>query len=233
MSTLLSRRAALLGGLASLALPAFAKAQGLDDLFLDAPDFGPDEGPLDPAADPSQLPPPESPTDYPIRPANLSKLPDQFHRQAVAYDGGEWPGTIIVDPNSRHLYLVLTNGEALRYGVGVGRSGFAWSGVAKVGLKRRWPRWLPPAEMVARDEMAAEWANGMPGGPDNPLGARALYLYQDGADTLYRIHGTNDPSSIGKAKSSGCVRLLNQDIADLYRRVPIGSRVVVLPGDGA
>ena len=99
-------------------------------------------------------------------------------------------------------------------------------------MKRRWPRWLPPEEMVVRDKNAAKWANGMPGGPENPLGARALYLYANGADTLYRSHGTNDPSSIGKALSSGCVRMLNQDIADLYLRVPVGSKVVVLPSQG-
>ena len=96
-------------------------------------------------------------------------------------------------------------------------------------MKRRWPRWLPPREMIERDKKAAKWPNGQPGGPENPLGARALYLYQGGADTLYRIHGTNDPKSIGKAMSSGCVRLLNQDIADLFDRVPVGTRVVVLP----
>ena len=106
------------------------------------------------------------------------------------------------------------------------------SGEAKIGLKRRWPRWLPPEEMVVRDKNAAKWANGMPGGPENPLGARALYLYANGEDTLYRIHGTNDPSSIGKAMSSGCIRMLNQDIADLYLRVPVGSKVVVLPSQG-
>ena len=136
---------------------------------------------------------------FEIVPANLKKIPNSFRKQLVDYSGTEWPGTLIVDPEHRYLYHVLENHQAIRYGVGVGRAGFAWAGEAKIGMKRRWPRWLPPEEMVVRDENAAKWANGMPGGPENPLGARALYLYANGADTLYRIHGTNDPSSIGKA----------------------------------
>ncbi len=218
-----SRRKLLLGSLSllSLATPAISQTNllygGVGDGF---------------ARDPSLLPPPESPVDLKIVPANLKKIPDTFHKQLVVYNGTEWPGTLIVDPERRHLYHVLENQQAIRYGVGVGREGFSWSGEAKIGMKRRWPRWLPPAEMVVRDENAAKWANGMPGGPDNPLGARALYLYANGEDTLYRIHGTNDPSSIGKAMSSGCVRMLNQDIADLYLRVPVGSKVVVLPSQG-
>jgi lipoprotein-anchoring transpeptidase ErfK/SrfK len=142
------------------------------------------------------------------------------------------PGTIVVDTRNRYLYLIEANNKAMRYGIGVGRQGFAWSGEATIKVKRQWPKWIPPKEMVARDPAAAEWANGMPGGRlDNPLGARAMYLYQGNQDTLYRLHGTNDPRSIGKAISSGCVRLLNQDVIDLYNRVPIGTKVVVL-GDG-
>jgi len=186
-----------------------------------------------PMRDTALLPPPESEIDFPIKPVDLDKIPRKFRRQIVDYGGREWPGTIIVNPDERHLYYVLEGGQAIRYGVGVGREGFAWSGEAAIGMKRRWPHWLPPTEMVARDENAAKWANGMPGGPENPLGARALYLYANGADTLYRIHGTNDPKSIGKAMSSGCVRMLNQDVAELYLRVPVGSRVVVLPSAGA
>jgi len=221
MSVAVSRRELLLGSLSLLALatPVLAQSNPLYD--------GDGAG-----RDLSLLPPPESPIDYEIVPANLKKIPNSFHKQLVEYSGTEWPGTIIVDPEHRHLYHVHENHQAIRYGVGVGRAGFAWSGEAKIGLKRRWPRWLPPEEMVLRDEKAAKWANGMPGGPENPLGARALYLYANGADTLYRIHGTNDPSSIGKALSSGCIRMLNQDIADLYLRVPIGSKVVVLPAQG-
>jgi lipoprotein-anchoring transpeptidase ErfK/SrfK len=221
MSVAVSRRELLLGSLAlfSLATPALAQSSAL----YDGNGF---------ERDLSLLPPAESPVDYEIVPANLKKIPAPFRKQLVNYPGSEWPGTLVVDPEHRHLYHVLENQQAIRYGVGVGREGFSWAGEAKIGMKRRWPRWLPPIEMVERDEKAAKWVNGMPGGPENPLGARALYLYANGADTLYRIHGTNDPSSIGKALSSGCIRLLNQDIADLYLRVPVGSKVVVLTPQG-
>jgi lipoprotein-anchoring transpeptidase ErfK/SrfK len=221
MSVAVSRRELLLGSLAlfSLSTPALAQSSPLYDGFGFERDL-------------SLLPPAESPVDYEIVPANLKKIPAPFRKQLVNYPGSEWPGTLVVDPEHRHLYHVLENQQAIRYGVGVGREGFSWAGEAKIGMKRRWPRWLPPIEMVERDEKAAKWVNGMPGGPENPLGARALYLYANGADTLYRIHGTNDPSSIGKALSSGCIRLLNQDIADLYLRVPVGSKVVVLTPQG-
>jgi len=123
---------------------------------------------------------------------------------------------------------VRPEGRAVRYGVGVGREGFGWSGSARVARKAEWPTWTPPADMIKRQPEVAKFAHGMPGGLENPLGARALYLYQGNRDTLYRLHGTNDPSSIGHAMSSGCIRLLNQDIIDLYRRAPVGSPVVVL-----
>lgn len=151
-----------------------------------------------------------------------------YLRAIVPYRGSEMPGTIVIDPASKYLYLVLEGGEAIRYGVGVGREGFAWAGRATIKRKAEWPTWTPPREMTLRDEEAAKWAGGMPGGPENPLGARALYLYQGDRDTLFRIHGNNDPSSIGKAVSSGCIRLLNQDVIDLFRRVPVGTPVVVL-----
>ena len=179
--------------------------------------------------DESQYPPAESVEDFPVLPIDKSKIPERFHRQEVDYAGSETPGTIIVDPANRLLYFILSDNMAIRYGVGVGRAGFAWSGEAHIGMKRRWPRWLPPEEMLYRDTHAAEWVNGMPGGPGNPLGARALYLYADGKDTLYRIHGTNDPGSIGKAMSSGCIRMLNEDVADLFERAAVGTHVVVLP----
>jgi lipoprotein-anchoring transpeptidase ErfK/SrfK len=241
----------LLGAMGWATSAAFAQQGGIDDYFdedgnfigqpdpfEDQPRSAPQPVPAQPQAgferpesdyrDPSLFPPAESETEFPIQPANLKKVPKKFHRQISSYAGPEWPGTIIVDPQERHLYLVLEGGKAIRYGVGVGRAGFEWSGRAKVGMKRRWPRWLPPLEMVARDKNAAKWVNGQPGGPDNPLGARALYLYANGQDTLYRIHGTNDPSSIGKAMSSGCIRMLNEDVADLYRRVPVGTEVLVM-----
>lgn len=161
-------------------------------------------------------------------PTDLTKIPKKFRRQIVPYEGRHWPGTIIVDTAERHLYLILENREAMRFGVGVGREGFRWAGLADIERKVMWPRWTPPPEMVERDPNAAKWKDGMPGGPDNPLGARALYLFQNGRDTLYRLHGTNAPTSIGKALSSGCIRMINEDVIELYRRCPVGTRVVVL-----
>jgi lipoprotein-anchoring transpeptidase ErfK/SrfK len=177
--------------------------------------------------DPALLPPPESEFDYPVEPVDPSLIESVYRRQVVEFDGYEDPGTIVVDPKAHFLYHVLSDGRATRYGVGVGRAGFAWSGNAEIRMKRRWPRWVPPKEMVDRDERAMKWANGQPGGPDNPLGARALYLYSGGKDTLYRIHGTNEPNSIGKSVSSGCVRMLNEDVADLFAQVEIGTQVIV------
>ena len=143
------------------------------------------------------------------------------------FERPEGQGTIIVEPENRVLYYVIEHGQAIRYGVGVGRAGFAWSGNAIVGMKRRWPRWVPPRSMVDRDSNARRWINGQPGGPDNPLGARPLYLFSNGADTLYRIHGTNEPETIGKAVSSGCIRMLNEDVAHLYELVEVGTPVIV------
>lgn len=168
--------------------------------------------------------------DDPFRlpPASPKQVPSEFRRTVVPYSGNQWPGTIIVDTGARHLYLILTGNQAIRYGVGVGRDGFRWAGIADIGRKVMWPRWTPPKEMVERDPNAAKWKDGMPGGPDNPLGARALYLYQNGQDTLYRLHGTNAPKSIGTAASSGCIRMLNDDVVELYRRAPVGTRVIVM-----
>jgi lipoprotein-anchoring transpeptidase ErfK/SrfK len=140
---------------------------------------------------------------------------------------------VIVDPNSRHLFFVRGGGRAIRYGVGVGREGFGWSGVATIRRKSEWPNWTPPSQMIRRQPELEEFAEGMPGGLDNPLGARAMYLYQGSRDTLYRIHGTNEPESIGTRVSSGCIRLINQDVIDLYNRAHIGSKVVVLGGSGS
>jgi lipoprotein-anchoring transpeptidase ErfK/SrfK len=138
------------------------------------------------------------------------------------------PGTIVVDTPNRYLYLVQANGRSMRYGIGVGREGFAWQGEAVIKAKQAWPTWTPTPEMLKRDPSARPYAKGMPGGLGNPLGARALYLFVGDKDTLYRIHGTTEQWSIGHAVSSGCVRLLDQDVIDLYRRVPIGTKVVVL-----
>ncbi|MGE0062947.1 MAG: L,D-transpeptidase [Xanthobacteraceae bacterium] len=145
-----------------------------------------------------------------------------LRRQIVNYPTREAPGTIIVDTPNTFLYYVLGNGQAIRYGIGVGREGFTWSGVKTVGRKAEWPDWRPPAEMIARQPYLPRMTAG---GPGNPLGARALYL----AGTVYRIHGTNDPSTIGHQVSSGCIRLTNDDIIDLYNRVQTGAKVVVLP----
>jgi lipoprotein-anchoring transpeptidase ErfK/SrfK len=165
---------------------------------------------------------------HPLPATDISEVDPRFLRQEVAYNGSEEPGTIVVDTAARHLYLVRENGRALRYGIGVGKEGLAWSGRARIGRKAVWPGWTPTAAMIQREpERNRRWAGGMPGGLENPLGARALYLYDGSGDTMYRIHGTTEPWSIGQSVSSGCIRLFNQDIIDLYNRVPVGSPVVV------
>lgn len=153
---------------------------------------------------------------------NEQSLPPHLRRKRVSYRTSETPGTIVVDTPDRFLYLVLGQGKAIRYAIGVGREGFAWAGRVRITRKAEWPNWRPPKEMLARDPSLPEF---MPGGLDNPLGARALYL----GNTLYRIHGTDEPSTIGRFVSSGCIRMLNADVIDLYNRVSVGTRVVVLP----
>ena len=145
----------------------------------------------------------------------------RFHKQEVAYDGPQKPGTIIIDTNQKFLFLVQPGGRALRYGIGVGRPGFGWSGTKTVSRKSEWPTWTPPPEMLKRRPDLPRF---MPGGPENPMGARALYL----GSSLYRIHGTNEPHTIGQAVSSGCFRMINDDVVDLYGRVKVGAKVVVL-----
>jgi lipoprotein-anchoring transpeptidase ErfK/SrfK len=153
-----------------------------------------------------------------------ARIRPEHRRQTVAYTGGQKPGTIVVDIDDRLLYLVQGGGTAIRYGVGVGRQGFSWRGTARVGRKGAWPDWSPTATMVSLRPSLVRYSRG---GIGNPLGARALYLYQDGRDILFRIHGTNEPWSIGKAVSSGCIRMLNEDVVDLYNRVPVGATVMV------
>jgi len=144
----------------------------------------------------------------------------------VAYD--QPAGTIVVAPHDRFLYLMEGQGLARRYGIGVGRAGLAFSGTAEIGRKAKWPTWRPTDNMIRRDpKKYARYAGGVPGGPGNPLGSRALYLYRDGRDTLYRIHGTTEPWTIGKAVSNGCIRMVNEHVEDLYERVPVGAQVVV------
>jgi lipoprotein-anchoring transpeptidase ErfK/SrfK len=166
---------------------------------------------------------------FPISIEDYSKVETEYLPQLVTYVTAEPPGTIIVDTDNRHLYLILGSSQARRYGIGVGRDGFGWSGTATVQRKIKWPMWFPPKQMQYRDREARKWRRGMPGGPRNPLGARALYLFQGKADTLFRIHGTRDPKSIGHAVSSGCIRMLNADIIDLFDNVPLGTTVIVLP----
>lgn len=202
---------------------------GMGATLLGACTTGGGMGPLAYADPDRSLLVPNTNEPFQVTPVNMGNIPAQFHRRVINNPTGEPPGTIVVDPSQRLLFLVMENGKAMRYGIGVGRQGFSWNGEARVQDKRKWPAWHPPVEMQARDERAREWKDGMPGGPTNPLGARAMYLYQGGKDTLYRIHGTNEPQSIGRAVSSGCIRMLNADVIDLYDRVPIGTRVVVVP----
>lgn len=165
---------------------------------------------------------------YRISQADVEKVPQKYRRRLVGYSGDQKPGTIIVDTRNRFLFLIQPGGKAIRYGIGVGRQGFSWSRTAIVRRKAKCPKWTPPAAMVQRDRLAAKWASGMPGGPGNPLGARALDLFQGEVGTLYRLHGTFDPSSIGKAVSSGRIRMMiNADVADLYERVAVGACVIV------
>ena len=158
----------------------------------------------------------------------IEKVPQKYRRQIVRYDTAEKPGTIVVDTANKFLYFVMDGGKAMRYGIGVGREGFEWRGTARIALKREWPTWTPPAAMIKRQPELRKWAGGMPPGLSNPLGARALYLFNKGGDSGYRLHGSPEWNSIGKAMSSGCIRLMNQDIIDLYNRADVGAKVVVL-----
>jgi lipoprotein-anchoring transpeptidase ErfK/SrfK len=160
-------------------------------------------------AAPGQLPGPES-----------KLVPEVYRRQPVLYRTNELPGTIIIDTSRRFLYLIQPNNTALRYGVGVGRDGFQWNGLLRISRKAEWPDWTPPPEMIARQPYLPRF---MAGGPGNPMGARALYL----GGTIYRIHGTNAPETIGHAVSSGCFRMVNEQVVDLYERVPVGTKVIV------
>lgn len=156
---------------------------------------------------------------------NFARIDGQWRRQLVKYTSSEPQGTVVVDSREHHLYVIFENGTALRYGVGVGREGFQWFGRASVDRRALWPDWTPPPEMLKR---RPDLPRHMVGGPDNPMGARALYLYRDGQDIGYRLHGTNEPWSIGGDGSSGCIRMLTEDIMDLYQRCPIGTKVLVL-----
>jgi len=166
---------------------------------------------------------------FPIPAIDISKVNPKYYRRTVRYDTKEAPGTIIVDPGNYYVYRIEEGGMATRYGANVGRDGFRWSGEAYVGRKSEWATWTPPAAMIKRQPEAAKWARGMPGGLDNPLGARTLHLYQNGAYTLYTIYASLDAESIGTGITSGCVGLLTQDMMHLYDRTPVKTKVIVLP----
>jgi lipoprotein-anchoring transpeptidase ErfK/SrfK len=202
----LTRRGFLLAGMA-LAVSGCSRVVGQEPLSATAP-VG--QEPLSATA----------PVGYVVEP--------QYERQRVLFESDEKPGSIIVDRSQRFLYLIEQDGWATRYGVGVGREGLSLTGRATIGRKAEWPSWTPTANMMRREPRFLEYANGVPGGPDNPLGARALYLYRRGRDTMFRIHGTNEPWSIGQATSSGCIRLTNDDIVDLYERSAVGGTVLIL-----
>lgn len=165
---------------------------------------------------------------YKVDAIDVADIDPKYLRQVVDFPTREPVGTIVVDPHERFVYLVQEHGKALRYGVGVGKEGLEFTGTATIEYKKKWPHWTPTNDMINREPARYKpWQKGMDGGARNPLGARALYLFKNGKDTLFRIHGTTEPWSIGKAVSSGCIRMVNQDIIDLYSRVPDGSKVVV------
>ncbi len=167
---------------------------------------------------------------FPIPAVNLNLLKKRYYRRRVDNPTGAAPGTVYVDTKNFYLYFTEENNKAMRYGVGLGRAGFEWSGDGRIAWKKKWPTWTPPSDMIEREPKLEKYSaknGGMPPGLDNPLGARALYIFKGNKDTLYRLHGTSETYSIGKAVSSGCVRLLNQDVIDLYNRVPNGAPIIV------
>ncbi|MCS6758717.1 MAG: L,D-transpeptidase [Candidatus Devosia euplotis] len=166
---------------------------------------------------------------FPIPAVNVAKIDPKYYRRNVRHDSKEAAGTIIVDPRKHYVYRIEGDGNATRYGVSVGRAGFLWNGDAYIGRKAEWPVWTPPREMIQRQPEVAKYAGGMPPGLDNPLGARTLYLYQNGVYTLYTLYSTRVAETIGKGISSGCIGLLTQDMMDLYARTPVNTKVIVLP----
>ena len=214
LSALLHRRSFLFGCAISLGTLGLAGCATSDDVNL---------------AEIAKLYGPVPDARFPIPAVDVSKVDPKYYRQTVRYDTKEAPGTIIVDPGNHYVYRIEGDGNATRYGANVSRAGFLWSGEAYVGRKAEWPVWTPPKEMIQRQPEARKYAGGMPGGLDNPLGARTLYLYQNGAYTLHTIYSTSDAESIGTGITSGCTGLLSQDMIDLYARTPVKTKVVVLP----
>jgi lipoprotein-anchoring transpeptidase ErfK/SrfK len=166
---------------------------------------------------------------HPVFASDVQQIPHEFRRQSVDYQTKELPGTVVVDTKQRYLYHVEPAGKATRYGVGVGKAGRTWYGAAEIKRKEKWPVWVPTPEHIAEHPKIVKWIHGMPGGKNNPMGARALYLYQGDVDTVIRIHGAYKPDLVGKASTAGCISLLNIDVIHLYDRVEIGTRVVILP----
>ena len=211
---LLSRRSFLVGSAVGFGALGLAGCATSDALFL---------------AEAAKAYGPMPDEKFPIPAVDISKVDPKYYRRTVSYESKEAPGTIVVDPSNFYVYRIEGGGSATRYGANVGRNGFLWNGDAYVGRKSEWATWTPPKEMIQRQPEAAKYARGMPGGLDNPLGARTLHLYQNGAYTLYTIYASSDPETIGKGITSGCVGLLSQDMIHLYARTPVKTKVIVLP----
>jgi lipoprotein-anchoring transpeptidase ErfK/SrfK len=210
----LNRRSFLFGSVAGFGALGLAGCSTSDDMMR---------------AEAAKLYGPAPDEKFPIPAVDVRKIDPKYYRRIVRYDTKEAPGTIIVDPGNHYVYRIEGDGNATRYGANVSRAGFLWSGEAYVGRKAEWPIWTPPKEMIQRQPEARKYAGGMPPGLENPLGARTLYLYQNGAYTLYTIYSTSDPETIGTGVTSGCTGLLSQDMIDLYSRTPIKTKVIVLP----
>ncbi|PWB90529.1 hypothetical protein C5688_09760 [Methylocystis sp. MitZ-2018] len=210
----LNRRSFLVGSAAGLGAAGLAGCVSSDDMMR---------------AEAAKLYGPVPNDKFAIPAVDISRVDPRYFRQKVRYDSKEAPGTIIVDPGKFHLYRIEGDGMATRYGANVSRPGFLWSGEVYVGRKAEWPTWTPPKEMIARQPEARKYAGGMPGGLENPLGARVLYLYKNGAYTVYTIYSTSDPDTLGQGITSGCTGLLSQDMIDLYARTPVKTKVVMLP----
>ncbi len=189
--------------------------------------------PVAPEPPPAEIYTQRSDMNFVVPAVPVEKVPAEFQRQSVAYETDQPVGTIIINPAAKFLYLVTGKDKATRYGIAVGKAGFQWSGEALITSRKTWPTWTPPPEMIERKPELSKWEKGQPGGPTNPLGARALYLTTNGVDYGYRIHGTPEWFSIGKNASSGCIRMINQDVMDLFERVPDGTKVIVLNADGS
>ena len=209
----LNRRSFLVGSAAGLGAAGLAGCVSSDDMMR---------------AEAAKLYGPVPNDKFAIPAVDISRVDPKYFRQKVRYDTKEAPGTIIVDPGKFHVYRIEGDGMATRYGANVSRTGFLWSGEVYVGRKAEWPTWTPPKEMIARQPEARKYAGGMPGGLENPLGARVLYLYKNGVYTVYTIYSTSDPDTIGQGITSGCTGLLSQDMLDLYSRTPVKTKVVML-----